>query len=58
MLEADIIYTGIKRSLTLKIILDQESTALSHDLALDDSRDYRIAREMALTEEFIVLDAI
>ena len=58
MLEADIIYTGIKRSLALKIILDQESTALSHDLALDDSRDYRIAREMALTEEFIVLDAI
>ena len=58
MFEADVVYTGIKRSPALEILHYQQGTALSHYLALDHSRHNRIPREMSLTEEFIFSDAV
>jgi hypothetical protein len=39
-------------------IFDKQGAALCHNLALDYSRNYRIAREMSAAEEFVVPDGI
>lgn len=58
ILEPDIVYACIQGRLALDFILDEEYAALCHDLALDNARYNRVAREMSPAEEFVFPDSV
>ena len=47
ILESDLVKSGIQRKMTRNIVLYKYGAALSHDLALNYTRDNRIARKMS-----------
>ena len=58
ILEADLVQSCIESDVSRNLILDENGAALGHDLALDHTRNYRIAREMPSCKELVFLDSV
>lgn len=58
VLETDLVKSCVECEMSRDVLLYKNSAALCHNLALDYSRNDRVAREMSPCEELIFLDGV